>query len=541
MKEVIFTKTTKIESNTYYHAAQERYDYYLSDTTRSCNAEYRSHTTRAGEYLDIAFLLKDLENVTLDFGGATLVFHGRIQPFMIDNCTNVTLKNVKIDYDRPFYTQATVYECTETNMKLRIDDGFPYRVEDDHSFVAVSETWEKKMNTGDCLLWMYDPEDREDHSIILALFGDTIHVDGHSPMPIKQLLAKQEDDFVTVHGEFPQDWVGRTGQKLVITHEVRDKNTMQTVGGENIAFDHVQILCGASLALVCMHTKNITANHFELIGNYNGNGRIVTNNADGIHTFNCYGKIEIKNCTMEGLLDDTVNIHGNFLSVTELLEDGVWCNTKLAGLTPALKVILPEDRAGIFRGSTREKIAEVTVTAVEEDNVRGGRILRFRETDVLPLLHEGDTIENLSANPEVLIENCVFKRFRGIMRLQSGGKSVIRNCRYENRGTSLMLTGDTTYWYESGPVLDLTVENCFFAHADLGYRIANDTQVAYTEKAPYYHRGVTVRNCFFDGALACRFDHMDDITFTGNTTSAETLYVSLDNCGTRRIEGAEVR
>lgn len=40
--------------------------------------------------------------------------------------------------------------------------------------------------------------------------------------------------------------------------------------------------------------------------------RYVTNNADSIHTFGCYGKILIEDCRMDSMLDDSLNIHGNF-------------------------------------------------------------------------------------------------------------------------------------------------------------------------------------------------------------------------------------
>ncbi len=541
MKEVIFSKGIQIESNTCYRATEERYDIYLSDTTRSYEPEYRSHTTSAGEFLDIAFLLKDLENVVLDFGGATLVFHGRIQPFMLDNCRNVTLKNGKLDYDRPFYTQATVSQCTQTELRLEFDPGFTCRVDPIHQgLVAYSNTWEYRMNQNDCLLWLYDPADREDHSIILALFGTEIYPKDNPPAPIQQILVEQNGAEVVLHGQFPQDWQGRTGQKLVITHEPRDKSSVHTVGGENITLDHVQIISGAAMAFTGMHTKNITLDHFDFLGNYRGNGRIVTNNADAIHLFNCCGRVEIRNCTMEGLLDDTVNIHGNFLEVAEVLQQGIRCGNKMFGATPALKLFLPGDRIAVYRGSTREKKAEFTVTSVTQSAERDGRVLEIREREALAVLAPGDVIENLSANPEVLMENCVFKRFRGVTRLQSGGKTVIRNCRFENREPSLLLTGDTVYWYESGPVQDLTVENCYFAHADLSYRIINDTQVIYTENAPYYHRGVTVKNCFFDGSLACKFDHVDAITVRENKTSADRLLVSLTDCGSHRITDAEL-
>ncbi len=539
MKEAVFNLHAPLQSDTYYRADRDRYDIYLSDTTRSYEPEYRSHTTSAGEYLDIAFLLKDLTNVTLDFAGATLMFHGRIVPFILDNCKNFTIKNVKIDYDRPFYTQATVYECTTERMRIRLDEGFTCRVDPDHKgLVATAETWEYRMNRNDCLLWLYDMEDREDHSIILALFGEEIYPKDNPPLPIGQILVETDGDDILLHGKFPGDWAGRENHKLLITHEPRDKSVIHTVGGEDITLDHVQVLYGSAMALTGMHTKNITADHFDFLMNADGNGRIVTNNADAIHLFNCSGKITIRSCTMEGLLDDTVNVHGNYTAITEFVDNHtVWCNPNIYGMTPALKLFLPGDKAAVYNGRTQEKKAELTIVSAEAGSTRGGRLLRFQE-DITELgLAADDVVENLSANPEVLIENCTFGRFRGTMRLQSRGKTVVRNCDFQNKGLSLLFSGDTTYWFESGPVNDWTVENCQFAYAG-SWRISGAGNVAYTEAEPYYHRNITVQNCHFDGPMALALSHADNITVTGNTTTVAKLRVSLDHCGKRSLDAS---
>ena len=46
------------------------------------------------------------------------------------NCKNVTIKNLKIDYDRPFYTQADVLSVEKGKMEIKINDGFDYEIKD---------------------------------------------------------------------------------------------------------------------------------------------------------------------------------------------------------------------------------------------------------------------------------------------------------------------------------------------------------------------------------------------------------------------------
>ena len=53
-----------------------------------------------GGVVKTAVLLKDRKNVTLDFNGATLMLHGKMQPFVINCCQGVTIRNVTIVHDR---------------------------------------------------------------------------------------------------------------------------------------------------------------------------------------------------------------------------------------------------------------------------------------------------------------------------------------------------------------------------------------------------------------------------------------------------------
>ena len=84
----------ELESNCEYYATENRYDVYLDDTMYVMNDTYTACTDKSksgSNEMNIAFLLKGKENVVLDFCGATLYLHGKIQPFILDGCKNVTV------------------------------------------------------------------------------------------------------------------------------------------------------------------------------------------------------------------------------------------------------------------------------------------------------------------------------------------------------------------------------------------------------------------------------------------------------------------
>lgn len=526
-----YQKNMKIESGKEYRFEDERLDIFLSDTIRSYDKEYTSQTSRAGDFLDIGFLLKDLKNTTLDFGGATIVFHGRIAPFVLDNCENVTIKNVKIDYDRPFYTQAHVLACEKDKITVKIDDGFDYYIKDGY-FYAKGDGWEKNLNKNDCLFWLFDRECKKHYGIMLGLFGEQIFPNENPPMPINKVLIEQKNDLLVLRGDFPSEWEFNDGNNsLIFTHEVRDKSTVTLVGCKNIKIENFILIHGAAMGITGMRSENIYLDNYSMYRDYNGNGRLVTCNADGVHLFNCWGDFVLKNSYMDGLLDDTVNVHNNYLVVEKAEGKKLYLCNKGAGFTLDLQVFCKGQTVGIFKGRTQEKIGEYLIKHIKVD--KESKLYIFETDKPLVGVKKGDTAENLTAQARITVENCEFGNFRGTMRLQSRNATVVRNCKFKNESTSILFTGDTTYWYESSPVNDLTIENCIFRNTKYGARISWNCGIEFTEKAKYYHKCITVKNCYFDSGTVAVLDHVDGFRFINNRSDGE---IKIKYTDSRNVE-----
>ena len=535
MQEKKYFKGISFENDTYYKATENRYDIFLNDCTYTDNKVYFSYTFKKENLTTrpVAFLLKGLKNVTLDFGGATLVFHGRITPFVLDHCENVKLVNFKVDYDRPFYTQAHVLECDSKRMKIRIDDGFDYRVEDGYLY-AISETWEKKLNVNDCLLWLFDRTGEKEYPVILSLFGPEIFPDENPPLPIGQILVEEEGENLILKGDFPDSWEVNDGNNsLLLTHEVRDKCTITFVGCKNVYIENFILIHGAALGLMGMNTENIYIDNYSMYMDYEGNGRLVTSNADAIHFFNCKGEVVLKNSYMDGMLDDTINVHNNYFATVATKGNMLTCKFPGAGVDVHCPNFVVGDKIAIYHGNTQELKEQYNICKVTYDEET---LLYFFELDkALENIVQGDIIENMSGHPEILIENCTFGRFRGTTRLQSRNKTVVRNCEFRNKDCSLLFTGDTTYWFESGPVQDFLAENCKFYHTGHSPRLNFYSGVRFTEKEKYYHKNLTVKNCWFDAGCVVNISHVDNFVFENNDSNGEMMIRAID-CNNMRVD-----
>ena len=75
---LIYTKDIKFNSDTEYRAAQTVIDVALSDAQNLYDPLYYSFCGYGEHHIPAAFVLRDLNNVILDFGGAVLRLNGMI-------------------------------------------------------------------------------------------------------------------------------------------------------------------------------------------------------------------------------------------------------------------------------------------------------------------------------------------------------------------------------------------------------------------------------------------------------------------------------
>lgn len=491
MKEAVFKPGISFESNTIYRADRKLYDITLADTVNSAGHGY------AARYKELAtaFLLKDIENVTIDLDGATLMFHGRIAPFILSHCTNVTLKNFVINYDRPFYSQAEILEASTEHLLLRPDPNFPCGMVDG-VFSAIAPHWVRPLNILHFLAQPFDPITRapaHNAECMLMVFGENTHA--NLPLPLSHLTQEILPDGNWLwHGKFHSTW--RPGMILVFTHEIRDKNSILAEYSSNITVENVRLLHGAAMGFVGMFSHDIKLRRFDMYLDGQSKG-LVTVNADSVHCFHCTGHVLIEDCIFENMLDDAINIHGNYNKVAAVDNDTLEIEVIAAGLEN-IRWYAPGDRISIQRGGTIEKRGEYTIKQVEYPSARK---IKAKLTQSAPEITAGDIVESM-AMPEITVRRCISgnNRPRGFL-LSSGAKTLVEDCYFRTCSNAIHFTGDTTYWYESGPVHDVTIRRCHFhncGYCGANHPILATPEVKTTEKEPCYHSNITIEDNVFE-------------------------------------------
>lgn len=512
----------KLSSSTHYHGNESIYHVYPRDCT-----PYEARFRLASPILPTAFLLRDLQDVTLDFGGGTLLLHGKTQPFVIENCLNIVIKNVVVCHDRPSFTELEVIEKGDDFIRVKPNHHHPCRVEDG-KLIPTSEYWENtNLDRTNMFIQSFDSDTRDGLGSPLCMIGKTIHRDPKFPFNVNQYVAYQDGDAIILKG--PVFDCYKVGCILALGHESRDFSSVLVKESENITLDHYRVLNGAGMGILPIHSKDLTLNHVDFKYD-NASQGIISNHADAIHAFACSGRLDIIDCTCEGMIDDALNIHSQFYLLESFQGKTVRLETRSPGVPTYCTIFGIGDTIGIHDGNTMDIEREYTIV--------DKRIIdnHFMELDLdAPIADHaiGSLVENLTAQPDITIRRSTFDKANSHLRFQSSGKILIEDCRI---GLPILLTGDASYWYESSGIKDMTIANTTFASNKARIRIT--PEIMPSDREPYYHKNIRIKNCTFESCNPIEGSYADNIVLE-NTKQAQgkTMTLKLTNCGKVQADG----
>lgn len=519
-----------LESNTEYYATRQEYHVYPEDTVEVADRRYIALRAADTKEFRVFALIKGKKNITLDFCGAKLVMHGKIQPFLIDSSENITLKNCSVTYDRPPLTELLITEATPEYVRLRPNPNCPCRVEDGR-LIPYSDSWENtRLNYKGCFYQVFDRETRMGCGIGLGVMGNSIELDPTFPYDPNRYTVKQEGDDFIMEGKIPDYFASH--RALIIAHETRSLSSVFMIDSKNVTLDRYRILSGWGMGVYSYRTENITLDGLCMTYEEGVSPSLIANAADAVHTFGTSGSFVMRNCVLEGMIDDALNVHSNFRTVAQA--DGCEILTHLASCErQASDLYRVGDEIAVYRGKTMEESARYTLVAIEH---LSETLAKFTVDRPCAPHEEGDLIESLTANCNITVENCTFGKANSHLRFQSRGKVEIRNCETE---LPFLLTGDASYWFESGPVTDLTVENCRFV-GDRA-RIGINSQILPTAKEPYYHKNLKIVGNSFSTDSPLVGGEADGILFQGNENAlSRPMTLHLTNCGTVEADNCTV-
>lgn len=446
----------------------------------------------------IVFSLKEKKNITIDGEGAELIFHGEILPFVIDQCSGITLKNFSIDYAYPMYVQAKIVNSSKNYFEMQFDgEEFNYRVKDGK-------------------IWIYDKENEWEHEFLHCL---TIEMDGEKKCPsaykpeyITETDAEADHGFLNrLFRKFTYQDMGngrlavfgdpgfeyQVGNYWIGTFHYNRKNPGIFINDStDTILENITLYHTLAMGVIAQISENITLKNVHAKPK-EGSKRLLSVCADSTHFVNCRGKLGLYGCLFTNMLDDAVNIHGIYHRILQVKDQ----NKLLCGVGHFQQVGIlsykPGDTISIVNGKTGENRAVYTVKQAEmlnEDEI----LVEVNED--INIFKDGDVVENLSANPEIEISHCECgnNRPRGFL-LSSPKKTLVEQCIFYNMYQGIHIGGGIGGWYESGAVKDVIIRNNQFRNSAFagGVAINIEPEFENVENMRHFSRGIVVEDNVF--------------------------------------------
>ena len=445
----------------------------------------------------VAFYYENLHNVVIDGKGQNLVFHGTILPFVVKNCSNLTLRNFSIDFATPHLRQLHITEVDTLNnsIKAQLYPQGNYKIENEKLYFTGEDYQEMPFGG-----MVFSPDKhlayrRADVSFsptkIVALAPNEFYIEGMGKSPYLQV-----------------------GERFVLRTYSRPTPAIFVTESKNITLENITVHNVQGMGLLAQLTENMTLDKFR-VAIEEGSERFFTTQADATHFSACKGKIRLVNGLYEGMADDAINVHGTYLKVITREND---YTIKAQYMHPQSWGFLwgnKGDQVQFVAAKTMETIGDKTykihqIKAVDKPTEVGAKIFETTFDKPLPAKVNPDMpcgVENLTWTPKVLFKNNIVRNNRARGALFSTPKKVVcsNNLFDHTHGAAILLCGDCNGWYETGACRNVSIKNNRFVNAlTANYQFTNAIIPIYPEipnleaQQKYFHSNIRIEDNVFE-------------------------------------------
>jgi len=397
----------------------------------------------------IVFLLSGFSGLEIDGQGSAFLFHGYINPFVIEGSKNITLRNFSVDWERTFHSEGKILSVDKDGMELQFSAAYPYKI--DNGMLTFVDKKGVEYPYGDLL--EFDPVKRE--TAFMArdqYFGRNLPAREISPGQVRLLVPGLE---------------GTVGNIIVFNALRRSCSAIAVSDSRGLRCDSLAIYHCGGMGIVAQRSRDIDIEHLSVTARP-GSGRVLSLTADATHFANCAGRLRILHSLMENQMDDATNIHGIYVQVVKRLSG----NSVLVQLKHEQQVGFDFIKMGmqleLVRSTTLEAYDTLRVQRVERIN-KEYTVVAFAGALPEGVLVGKDVMAAIDDRPDVIIRHCTIQRnrARGLL-IGSRGKVIIDSNYFHTPGAGILFEGDGRYWFEQSGVRDVTVRDNVFDNCNYG-------------------------------------------------------------------------
>ena len=481
---------------------------------------FRHVTNHDSGYRRMAVHLAGFSNFEIDGRGSTLMCHGVLMPIAVDRSKNITLRNLVIDWEKPFQLEGSVVALGDDFFEVEMLPECEAEIRNGKLLGGMAEGFfgeeQNPKEARQDIRWNYwiDPQSKAAAAVqpTLKLWNPKTHsfAGVTEVTPTRFRIRNAHDVLPTL------------GSVMVCKGMLRPNRLSPAIhlsSVDRVLVENVTVHRSGGMGLVVEDCSDVTAKGFRVELNKDSKS-LVTTTADATHFMGCRGTVRVEDCLFENMLDDSCNVHGVYAIV-----EGLQAPHRLAISFSHFQQLgtvfaRPGDRLRLLKRDTLLGYAECTVTGISRIN-EDYYVLSL-DKPVKDILQPDSSVENLTARPDVIFRNNTVRnnRARSVL-ITSGGKVVIENNLFERPSSaSILIEGDNHFWYESGGVEDVTIRNNKFvaqAPATPVFKLG-PMQPGEKRSLPPYHHNIRILDNDIEaaGPMILEAARVDGLEFSGN-------------------------
>lgn len=451
-----------------------RYDFY----PEHCSQRYCYFSNNDEGIKTIAADLQKIDALHILGHNTEWFFHGRISPLVAQECSDLTIEGISIDFEDSFVSDADVVEQQGDISWLKISGK--------HSFAngKLHFTGDFYDNlSGQLLFYSYNKEKKE------LVWNNKI-----ARIPNENLFERN-------------GLIGIPGLKekvlsdaLVIKHEARLCPGMVFDRCKGITLRNVTLHHAAGMGILAQLSSDIQLENVQIVPR----GRRASVSDDAVHFSECRGQLSLDRCILTGTLDDSFNAHGIYRPLKMRIPGGKFYYLDSGHFQQqGLQGAFPGDTLELMKNDTGRPYAQIKLRNAR--TVNKSLTLIEPEREMPPEWAPGDDARVVeTASAELTITNCTFHPLNGRGVLATGVKKArIAGNTFHTSGAAVFVSGDGNYWYESGPVEEMVIENncfdncCFSQNSSTREIVAVFPELQKLPEDFFYHGSVTVKDNTF--------------------------------------------
>lgn len=361
-----------------------------------------------------------LENITVEAAGAVLLCDGWMEPVSIENCRNIIVRGLTVDYKRKPHSIGAIIAVEKDYFDVVFDSMYPISAD-----IPIPRMifWDKKAN---------------------RMFPNA----KGTPRKI-ELLSTQS---LRIYTKTQSEWKNNL---VIIPHSFHFRPAILIHEAKNIQLIDVTILSQPGMGIVGHRSQNITLTGLRIVP---GNGSVMSTNTDATHFTTCSGWLRYKDCQFEGHGDDAINIHNYYYTIQKPSNGkGYDLVVKAKTYTHAQVLDYPDV------GDTLELVEKLSLATIKKMVVKSvinyPKELRSQVVlnDQLPVELENYFLINSSRLPKVEIRSCTVTSNLARGFLIKSRNVLIEHCLIrESTGTGIHV-GAESYWHEGLPSANVII------------------------------------------------------------------------------------